>query len=152
MQLLSLHPHLTGPHSFISDGIHRLLHVAIEQIYAPCSPCRYFEPQLLASRNSRRRRAVANRSAPGMVDFLDEPDRKSVRGYDPFPKQDVSDRTVRFFLDDDFWRNDIPICETIDDFFAVVTNLQKFSGPRLGHDVQLMVKLVRIGKAQLTKV
>jgi THO complex subunit 2 len=140
------------PHPFISDGVHRLLHVAIESIYAPYSPSRRFSSQTSGSSNARRRRAVANRNTPGLLDFVDTPDRKSVRGYDPFPKQDVSDRTVRFFLDEDFWTNDIPICQTIDDFFVVVRNFLKFSGPRLGNDVRLLVKLVRIGKNLFAKV
>lgn len=40
----------------------------------------------------------------------------------------------------------------MNDFFTVVGNLIKFSGPRLGNDVSLMVKLSRVGKAQFAKV
>jgi THO complex subunit 2 len=152
IQLLSLHPHLSAPYSFIADGIHRILHIAIEPIYAPHSPARNFDERFLSHCNAPKRRAAASRSASGTIEWLEETDRRSVRGYDPFPKQEINDRTVRFFLDDDFWKDDVPICQTTEDFFALVKNFLKFSGPRLGNDVSLMVKLARIGKAHFTKV
>jgi len=152
IHLLSLHPYISGPYPSISDGIHRLLHVAIDSIYAPHSPGRSFGEDVLAALNARKRRAIVNRSAPGSFEWLHEVEFKTVRGYDPFPKQELSDRRVRFFLEDELWKDEIPICETIDDFFTVVGNLIKFSGPRLGKDVSLMVKLCRVGKAQFAKV
>lgn len=64
IHLLSLHPYISGPYPSISDGIHRLLHVAIDPIYAPHSPARSFGEDVLAASNARKRRAVVNRSAP----------------------------------------------------------------------------------------
>jgi THO complex subunit 2 len=150
--LLSLHPQISGPHSFVSDAIHRLLHVAIDSIYAPYSPSRLFDRDTLASLNAQRRRAASSRSSPGTVEWMEDLERRSVRGYSPFPKQEFGDRRVRFFLDDDIWMNDIPICETFEDFFAIAMNFFRFSGPRLGNDVSLMVKLARIGKSNFTNV
>jgi len=100
----------------------------------------------------QKKRAAPGRSTGGTFEWLEELERKSVRGYSPFPKQEFGDRNVRFFLDDDFWTDDIPICETMDDFFAIVVSFLRFSGPRLGNDISLLVKLARLGKGELAKV
>jgi hypothetical protein len=101
---------------------------------------------------AQKKRAAASRTSAGTVEWLDELERKSVRGYSPFPKQEYGDRKVRFFLDDEFWTNDIPVCETLDDFYNIAGNFLRFSGPRLGNDVSLLVKLARIGKGQFVNV
>ena len=100
----------------------------------------------------KKKRAATSRTPAGNVEWLENLERKSVRGYSPFPKQKLGDRKIRFFLDDDFWADDIPICETMDDFYAIVINLLRFSGPRLGNDVTLLAKLARIGKGQFLMV
>jgi hypothetical protein len=102
--------------------------------------------------DTQRKRAAASRTNPGTVDWLEELDRKSVRGYSPFPNQEHGDRKIRFFLEDDFWTDDIPICETMEDFYAFAVNMLKFTGPRVGNDVSLLVKLARIGKGQFINV
>jgi THO complex subunit 2 len=152
LELLSLHPHISAPYSCISDGVHRLLHVAIEPIYAPLSPSTLFEARVAEGLATQRRRGANSRTIAGGVEWLEELERKSVRGYSPFPKQEYGDRRVRFFLDDDIWTDDIPVCETLDDFYSIVFNLLRFSGPRVGNDVTLLVKLARIGKAQFGRV
>jgi THO complex subunit 2 len=152
LQLLSLHPQISGPYQFVSDGIHRLLHIAIEPIYRPYAPSRNFEQLALDRLEMQKRRAATSRTSVGAVDWLDDLERRSVRGYSPFPKQEFGDRKVRFFLDEDVWTSDIPICETIDDFYAIAINFLRFSGPRLGNDVTLLVKLARIGKGQFMNV
>jgi THO complex subunit 2 len=151
LQLLSLHPQISGPYQAISDGIHRLLHVSIETVYAPFSPSRKFDPGV-EPLGMQKRRATPNRTPGGTIDWLGELERKSVRGYSPFPKQEFADRTIRFFLDDELWADDIPICETMDDFYAIAINLLRFSGPRVGNDVSLLVKLARLGKGQFLNV
>lgn len=151
LQLLSLHPKISGPHSSIADGIHRLLHVSIDPIYKPVSPSRQFEQRVVDGLEVQKKRATVNRTSPGNVEWLDDLELKSVRGYNPFPKQEFSDRKVRFFLDDEFWAEDIPVCETMEDFYSIVVNLLRFSGPRLGNDVGLLVKLSRIGRAEFLK-
>jgi THO complex subunit 2 len=152
LQLLSLHPQISGPYQSVSDCIHRLLHVSIDAIYAPFSPARRFDYLGFERLGMVKRRAISNRTLGGTVDWLDDIDRKSVRGYSPFPEQEFGDRTVRFFLDDDLWTDDIPVCETMSDFYAIVVNLLRFSGPRIGNDVTLLVKLARIGKGQFLNV
>jgi THO complex subunit 2 len=152
LQLLSLHPQISGPHHFVSDGIHRLLHIAIDPIYRPYSPSSNFDQPTLDRLETQKRRAATNRTSTGAVDWLDDLERRTVRGYSPFPKQEFGDRKVRFFLDEDIWTIDIPICETLDDFYAIAMNFLKFSGPRLGNDVILLVKLARIGKGQFMNV
>ena len=152
LQLLSLHPQISGPHSSISDGVHRLLHISIDSIYAPYSPSRLFEKRVLDGLETQKKRAAVARTPTGNVEWLEDLERKSVRGYSPFPTQEFSDKKIRFFLDDDFWSNDVPICQTMDDFYAFAINLLRFSGPRLGNDVTLLVKLARIGKGQFLQV
>jgi THO complex subunit 2 len=152
LQLLSLHPQISAPHAAVSDCIHRILHVSIDKIYQAYSPSRHFKKNILDGLEVQRRRAVPNRSSPSNLEWLDDLDRRSVRGYNPFPNQETGDRIIRFFLDDDFWTNDIPICENIDDFYAIVVNILRFSGPRVGNDVCLLVKLSRIGRGELIKV
>ena|SRR5437764_1277227 len=152
LQLLSLHPQISGPHRFVSDGIHRLLHIAIDGIYRPYSPSRNFEQDILDRLETQKRRAATSRTSTGAVDWLDDLERKSVRGYSPFPRQEFGDRKIRFFLDEDIWTNDIPLCETRDQFFAILINFLRFSGPRLGNDVKLLTKLARIGKGQFMDV
>lgn len=152
IQLLSLHPQISAPHPSISEGIHRILHVSIQPIYAPFSPARHFDKRIVDGLESQKKRAAATRTATGNVEWLDDLERKSVRGYNPFPKQEFADRIVRFFLDNDLWADDIPICQTVDDFYSIAFNLLRFSGPRLGNDVSLLVKLARIGKGQFLNV
>ena len=152
LQLLSLHPQISGPHSSISDCIHRTLHVSIDSIYSPYSPSRLFEKRVLDGLETQKKRAAASRTSTGNVEWLEDLERKSVRGYNPFPTQEYGDRKIRFFLDDEFWSNDIPICQTMDDFYPLAINLLRFSGPRLGNDVSLLVKLARIGKGQFLQV
>ena len=154
IQILSVHPYLSAPYGVISKDIHRILHVAIESVYAGHSPVRNFRESIRSSFcKPKKKRAILARGGAGLVEWLEESDRKSVRGYDPFPKQDISDKVVKFFLDDDdHWTDDIPICQTNEDFFAVVRNFLKFTGSRLGVDVLLMIKLVRIGKSHLSQV
>jgi THO complex subunit 2 len=152
LQLLSLHPQISAPHRFVSDGIHRLLHIAIDGIYRPYSPSRNFEQDTLDRLDTQKRRAATSRTSTGAVDWLDDLERKSVRGYSPFPRQEFGDRKIRFFLDEDIWTDDIPLCETRDQFFAILINFLRFSGPRLGNDVKLLTKLARIGKGQFMDV
>lgn len=152
LQLLSLHPQISGPHSAISDGIHRLLHVSIDSIYRPYSPLHRFGQNVVNRLDCQKKRAAANRTSTGNVEWLEDVELKSVRGYSPFPKQEYGDRKIRFFLDDDFWADDVPVCESMDDFYAIAVNFLRFSGPRLGNDVSLLVKLARIGKGQFLKV
>jgi THO complex subunit 2 len=152
LQLLSLHPEISGPHPVISDCIHRILHFSIDKIYQPCSPSRHFKKSILDNLDAQRRRAAPHRSSASNLEWLDDLERRSVRGYNPFPNQELGDRIIRFFLDDELWINDIPVCGNIDDFYAVVGNLLRFSGPRLGNDVSLLVKLSRIGRGELLKV
>ena len=152
LQLLSLHPQISGPHVSVSDGIHRLLHISIATVYAPFSPSRFFEPRIIGGLESQRKRAAASRTNPGTVDWLEDLERKSVRGYSPFPNQEYGDRRIRFFLEDELWADDIPICENMDDFYAFAVNMLRFTGPRVGNDVSLLVKLARIGKGQFVNV
>jgi THO complex subunit 2 len=152
LQLLSLHPQISGPYQFISDGIHRILHISIDKVYAPYSPSRQFDQFGLEKLGMQKRRAVTNRAAGAPLEWISEMERKSVRGYSPLPKQEFGDRTVRFFLDDDLWTDDIPICETMDDFYAIAINFLRFSGARVGNDVSLLVKLARLGKVQFLNV
>jgi THO complex subunit 2 len=152
LQLLSLHPQISGPHSFISDCIHRMLHVAIEQVYYPFSPARRFDPQVVKNLEQQKKRATPSRTNPGTVEWLEDLERKSVRGYSPFPTQEFGDRKIRFFLDDDYWADDIPICQTMEDFYSIAVNFIRFSGPRIGNDVSLLVKIARIGRGQFYNV
>lgn len=152
LQLLSLHPQISAPHPQVSDCIHRILHVAIDKIYQPYSPTRQFKKSLLNNLEAQRRRAAPNRSSAANLEWLEDLERRSVRGYNPFPNQEFGDRIIRFFLDDDFWTNDIPVCENTDDFYAIVINLVRFSGPRVGTDVCLLVKLSRIGRGEILRV
>jgi len=136
----------------VSDGIHRLLHVSIAKVYAPFSPSHFFAPRIVDGLDAQRKRAVASRTNPGTVDWLEDLERKSVRGYSPFPNQEYGDRKIRFFLEDEFWADDIPICETMEDFYAFAVNMLRLTGPRVGNDVSLLVKLARIGKGQFINV
>jgi len=152
LQLLSLHPQISAPNPVVADCIHRILHISIDKIYRPYSPSQHFKKSILHGLEAQRKRAAPNRSPPSNLEWLDDLERRSIRGYNPFPNQELGDRIIRFFLDDEFWTNDIPICETIDDFYAIVGNLLRFSGPRLGRDVCLLVKVSRIGRGEILKV
>jgi THO complex subunit 2 len=65
-------------------------------------------------------------------------------------KEDTNDGTdYRFYWDD--WADNIPICQSVDDVFALCSSFLNLSGHKIGQDASLLAKLVRIGKGSLVQ-
>ena len=65
-------------------------------------------------------------------------------------KEDREDGiNYRFYWD--HWADNIPICQNIDDFFALASSLLNVSGFRIGQDPLLMSKIARIAQDSLNK-
>ncbi|QIW98532.1 hypothetical protein AMS68_004050 [Peltaster fructicola] len=49
------------------------------------------------------------------------------------------------------WEDNIPVCQTIDDFFALASSFMNVLGVRVGQDILLMVTLIRLTRYWLEK-
>lgn len=85
----------------------------------------------------------------GQLRLTQPPSRRSLR-WAQLDKEDTNDGTdYRFYWDD--WADNIPICQSVDDVFALCSSFLNLSGHKVGQDASLLTKLARIGKDSLAK-
>ncbi|CRG87123.1 THO complex subunit 2 [Talaromyces islandicus] len=128
----------------LPEYIHRIVHHCLSKLYAPMRPLQENE-QL---REARRIPSTDQSGVPkGQVRLTDVPARKLLRWAHP-DKEDREDGTnYRFYWD--HWSDTIPVCQTVDDFFALSSSLLNVSGFRIGQDPLLMSKISRIAQNSL---
>ena len=131
-----MYPSIHVPYPSISEAMSRILHVVIEPLYAPLSPAvklfegytpKYQQKQVTNTTNFKLcyadpAKLVAKRSSSGL----------------------------KFFYDD--WKSNIPRYEDPEMLLKVLRGLLTYVGPHLSKDARLMVKLIRLGRSQLSDV
>ncbi|KAH8702482.1 putative THO complex component [Talaromyces proteolyticus] len=128
----------------LPEYIHRIVHHCLSKIYTPLRPLQGAD-QL---REARKVPSPDQSGVPkGQVRLVDVPPRKLLRWAHP-DKEDREDGTnYRFYWD--HWADTIPVCQTIDDFFALSSSLLNVSGFKIGQDPLLMSKIARIAQDSL---
>ncbi|QGA14539.1 hypothetical protein EYB26_002194 [Talaromyces marneffei] len=130
----------------LPDYIHRIVHHCLSKIYAPLRP-------MQGSDQIRAPRPIPSPDqsgvAKGHVRLADGQPRRILRWAHP-DKEDREDGiNYRFYWD--HWADTIPICQNVDDFFALASSLLNVSGFRIGQDPLLMSKIARIAQDSLNK-
>ncbi|EED12980.1 THO complex component (Rlr1), putative [Talaromyces stipitatus ATCC 10500] len=130
----------------LPDYIHRIIHHCLSNIYAPLRPMQGSD-QIRAPRPIPS--ADQSGVAKGHVRLADSQPRRMLRWAHP-DKEDREDGiNYRFYWD--HWADTIPICQNVDDFFALASSLLNVSGFRIGQDPLLMSKIARIAQDSLNK-
>lgn len=144
--IMSKFPWLMDGYPELPEFIHRILHHSLNKVYSRLRPLASTqdlpgEQQILSTDQS---------SVPrGQLRLTQPPSRRILR-WAQLDKEDTNDGTdYRFYWDD--WADSIPICQTVDDVFALCSSFLNLSGHKIGQDASLLTKLVRIGKDSLSK-
>jgi THO complex subunit 2 len=140
--ILSRFPWLMDAYPELPEFIHRIIHHCLSKVYPSA-----LRP-LADGNHVREPRQTPNPDQSGVpkgqVRLVDGPPRKVLR-WAQLDKEDQNDGIdYRFYWDD--WADNIPVCQTVDDLFALCSSLLNVSGYKIGHDPLLLTKLARIGK------
>jgi THO complex subunit 2 len=130
----------------LPDYIHRILHHCLSKLHAPLRPLQdtdqLVEPKQITS-------ADQSGVPKGQVRLADAPPRKLLRWAHPDKEDHEEGTNYRFYWD--HWAENIPVCQTVDDFFALASSFLNISGYKIGQDPTLLAKILRIGKDSLNK-
>ncbi|KAF1813248.1 hypothetical protein P152DRAFT_311125 [Eremomyces bilateralis CBS 781.70] len=123
--------------------IHRFINHSISQIYEPLEP--------LAHRTHVREAKKVPFEQAGMpkghLKAGNPPSRKSLR-WQNLDRADNGDGIdYKFYWED--WGDNIPVCRSIDDFFALCASFMNVAGLKIGLDPALLTKMTRLGKWSL---
>lgn len=128
----------------LTDHIHRILHHCLSKVWEPL--------RTLPNRDSlRQQKRTVDTDQSGMpkgnVRLTNGAHRKILR-WALLDKSDNDDGTdYRFYWDD--WSDNIPVCQNVDDVFALCNSFLNLSGVKIGQDPTLLTKLIRIGRNSL---
>ncbi|KAI9044299.1 putative THO complex component (Rlr1) [Aspergillus affinis] len=144
--ILSKFPWLMDVYPELPEYIHRILHQCLSKVYtASCPsplPDETREPKQIPGQEQ-------GGGAKGHIRLIQAPPRRVLR-WAQLDKEDTNDGTdYRFYWDD--WADNIPICHSVDDVFALCSSFLNLSGHKVGHDPTLLTKLARIGKHSMTQ-
>ncbi|KAJ9227240.1 hypothetical protein DTO027B5_754 [Paecilomyces variotii] len=144
--ILSRFPWLMDVYPELPEFIHRILHHCLSKVYGALRP-------LASSDHFREQKQITSSDQSGVpkgqVRLTDAPPRRVLR-WAQLDKEDTNDGTdYRFYWDD--WADNIPVCQNVDDVFALCSSFLNVSGHKIGQDPALLTKLARIGKDSLGK-
>lgn len=144
--IMSKFPWLMDGYPELPEFIHRILHHSLSKVYSGLRP-------LASTKDLSGERQMLSTDQSGVpkgqLRLTQPPSRRSLR-WAQLDKEDTNDGTdYRFYWDD--WADNIPICQTVDDVFALCSSFLNLSGHKIGQDASLLTKLVRIGKDSLSK-
>jgi THO complex subunit 2 len=136
--LLDLYPDLP-PYLF------RILHHSLDKVYADAHP----QPAIPAMKKLAYNSTDASLSK-GQLTFIDRPGRRTLK----WAHMDRAEFTeadygidYKYYWDD--WADNVPVCQNVDDVFALCDTLLNLVGVKIGRDPELLMKLTRIGKKSL---
>lgn len=141
--IISKFPWLMEVYPELPEFIHRILHHSLNKVYLQ------FRPSFSAGHFPGAKYMVTDQSshAKGQIGLTPPPARRVLR-WAQLDKEDTNDGTdYRFYWDD--WADNIPICQSVDDVFALCSSFLNLSGHKIGQDASLLAKLARIGKGSL---
>lgn len=144
--ILTKFPWLMDVYPELPEYIHRILHQCLGKVYATACPSplpdEVREPKQIPGQDQ-------SGVAKGQIRLTPAPPRRVLR-WAQLDKEDTNDGTdYRFYWDD--WADNIPICHSVDDVFALCSSFLNLSGHKIGLDPTLLAKLARIGKHSITQ-
>lgn len=144
--VISKFPWLMDACPELPEFIHRILHHSLSKVYAPLRP-------LLSTDDFPGQQQILSPDqsglAKGQIRLASQTPRRVLR-WAQLEEEDTNDGTdYRFYWDD--WADNIPICQSVDDVFALCSSFLNLSGHKIGEDASLLTKLARIGKDSLAK-
>lgn len=143
--ILSKFPWLMDVYPELPEFIHRILHQCLSKIYTSLRPL----PSVDGLRDQQQIPNVDQSSGRGQIRLSQAPPRRVLR-WAQLDVEDTNDGTdYRFYWDD--WADNVPVCQSVDDVFALCSSFLNLSGHKIGQDASLLSKLARIGKDSLTK-
>ncbi|KAL2854631.1 transcription factor/nuclear export subunit protein 2-domain-containing protein [Aspergillus pseudodeflectus] len=144
--ILSKFPWLMDAYPELPEFIHRILHQCLSKVYASVRPL----PPIEELREQKKIPSSDQAGVPkGHIRLTSGPPRRVLR-WAQLDKEDTNDGTdYRFYWDD--WADSIPLCQSVDDVFALCKSFLNLSGHKIGQDPSLLTKLARIGKDSLLK-
>ncbi|KAL4925390.1 putative THO complex component (Rlr1) [Aspergillus undulatus] len=142
--ILSKFPWLMDLYPELPEFIHRILHHCLSKVCASVRPI----PPIDEVREQKQIPSHDQAGVPkGQIKLVDAPQRRVLR-WAQLDKEDTNDGTdYRFYWDD--WSDNVPICQSVDDVFALCDTFLNISGHKIGQDPSLLTKLARIGKGSL---
>lgn len=143
--VMSKFPWLMDGFPELPDFIHRILHHSLSKVYSSLRP--------LPEEDFAGQRQILSTDQSGLPKGqlrLSQPTAKRLLRW---PKLDTDDENegiaYRFYWDE--WSYNIPICQSVDDVFALCSSFLNLSGHKIGQDASLLTKLARIGKDSLAR-
>jgi THO complex subunit 2 len=124
--------------------LHRILHHSIETVYQQSRPVSSRPTEIPAKKLPDLDQSGVPK---GSVKLNSPPVRRALRW--PFPdKAETGDgSSYRFYWDE--WADNIPVCQTVDDFFTLCDTLLNIVGVNIGLDASLVAKITSIGAKSL---
>ncbi|OXV07394.1 hypothetical protein Egran_04841 [Elaphomyces granulatus] len=144
--ILSRFPWLMDAYPELPKFIHRVIHHCLSKVYSPLRPLAMVE-QL---REPKHIPSPDQSGVPKGQIRLTEPLPRRVLRWAQLDKEDTNDGTdYRFYWDD--WADNTPVCQSVDDVFALCSSFLNISNHKIGQDPSLLTKLARIGKDSLNQ-
>ncbi|KAI2104383.1 THO2 plays a role in transcriptional elongation, partial [Ophidiomyces ophidiicola] len=145
LYILGRFPWLLDGYPELPEYIHRILHYCLHKVYRSVQP--------LAARTALKdcKKVVASEQGSVSREWvrLSDASPRRILRWAQLDKEDTNDGTdYRFYWDD--WTDIIPVCQSVDDVFALCGTFLNLSGVKIGLDPSLLLKLARIGKHSLT--
>ncbi|GLA25298.1 THO complex subunit 2 [Aspergillus niger] len=144
--ILSKFPWLMDVYPELPEFIHRILHHCLGKVYSSLRPL----PSVEVLKEQKQILNHDQSGVPkGQIRLAQAPPRRVLR-WAQLDKEDTNDGTdYRFYWDD--WADNVPICQTVDDVFALCSSFLNLSGHKIGQDPSLLTKIARIGKDSMSK-
>jgi THO complex subunit 2 len=144
--IVSKFPWLMDCYPELPEFIHRILHHCLSKVYTSLRP-------LSSADELREQKQILSPDQSGVpkgqIRLIQAPPRRVLR-WAQLDKEDTNDGTdYRFYWDD--WSDNIPLCQTVDDVFALCSSFLNLSGHKIGQDASLLTKIARIGKHSLSQ-
>ena len=142
LYILGRFPWLPDAFPDLPEYIHRVAHISLCKVYEPLRPLQ----SSTYLREQHKTVDLDQSGAPkGHVRQVDQPPRKILRWLQLDKDDEGTD--YRFYWDE--WADNVPVCQTVDDVFALCGSFLNYSGIKIGQDPSLLVKLARIGNHSL---
>ena len=144
--ILSKFPWLMDVYPELPEFIHRILHHCLSKVYSSLRPL----PSVDGLREQQQIPSLDQSNVgKGQLRLTQAPPRRVLR-WAQLDVEDTNDGTdYRFYWDD--WADNVPICQSVDDVFALCSSFLNLSGHKIGQDASLLSKLARIGKDSMSK-
>jgi THO complex subunit 2 len=143
--VMSKFPWLMDGFPELPDFIHRILHHSLSKVYSSLRP--------LPEKDFAGQRQILSADQSGLPKGQLRLAQPSAKRTLRWPKLDTDDENegiaYRFYWDE--WSYNVPICQSVDDVFALCSSFLNLSGHKIGQDASLLTKLARIGKDSLAR-